>query len=209
MSDPTDPRSPEPTDLMVLAPVEMSEGERRAHRLTAKWAANRFLTVLRRIAPAVVLDRWGQPTGIPEYGSPDFARLPPADPRREAALITAAEAWRQHNEQLPDRVHATVLADAATGTAERIVWEAERQAREEADWRRLAREVRCWANHPTAVEHAAFLARRQAAAARTPVATPGWPPVAIPGRPGWHRHLTPDGRQTDLPTPSNSLPESA
>lgn len=29
-------------------------------------------------------------------------------------------------------------------------------------------------------------------------AAPGWPPVAIPGRPGWSRHLV-DGRQVDLP----------
>jgi hypothetical protein len=36
------------------------------------------------------------------------------------------------------------------------------------------------------------------------VATPGWPPIAIPGRPGWWRHLI-DGQQVDLPTrdPSN------
>jgi hypothetical protein len=30
-------------------------------------------------------------------------------------------------------------------------------------------------------------------------ATPDWPPVAIPGRPGWWRHLI-DGKQVDLPT---------
>lgn len=29
-------------------------------------------------------------------------------------------------------------------------------------------------------------------------ATAGWPPVAVPGRPGWSRHLV-DGRQVDLP----------
>jgi hypothetical protein len=34
---------------------------------------------------------------------------------------------------------------------------------------------------------------------REVVATAGWPPVAIPGRPGWYRHLV-DGRQVDLPT---------
>jgi len=28
-------------------------------------------------------------------------------------------------------------------------------------------------------------------------ATDGWPPIAIPGRPGWHRHLT-AGQQVDL-----------
>lgn len=30
-------------------------------------------------------------------------------------------------------------------------------------------------------------------------ATPGWPPVAIPGRPGWWRHYI-HGQQVDLPT---------
>lgn len=29
-------------------------------------------------------------------------------------------------------------------------------------------------------------------------ATPDWPPVAIPGRPGWWRHHI-DGQQVDLP----------
>ncbi|MEU1497344.1 hypothetical protein [Streptomyces sp. NPDC005732] len=29
-------------------------------------------------------------------------------------------------------------------------------------------------------------------------ATPDWPPVAIPGRPGWWRHCI-DGQQVDLP----------
>lgn len=31
-------------------------------------------------------------------------------------------------------------------------------------------------------------------------ATPGWPPVAVPGAPGWWRHLGPDGEQVDLPS---------
>ena len=30
------------------------------------------------------------------------------------------------------------------------------------------------------------------------VAAKGWPPVAIPGRPGWWRHCI-DGQQVDLP----------
>lgn len=37
-------------------------------------------------------------------------------------------------------------------------------------------------------------------------ATPSWPPVRIPGRPGWWRHCI-DGRQVDLPhreAPSDS-----
>lgn len=35
--------------------------------------------------------------------------------------------------------------------------------------------------------------------ARQMVATPDWPPVAIPGRPGIWRHCI-DGQQVDLPT---------
>ncbi|MFF3872919.1 hypothetical protein [Streptomyces sp. NPDC001978] len=34
---------------------------------------------------------------------------------------------------------------------------------------------------------------------REVTATPGWPPIAIPGRPGWYRHLI-NGEQVDLPT---------
>lgn len=30
-------------------------------------------------------------------------------------------------------------------------------------------------------------------------ATPGWPPVAIPGWPGWWRHYI-NGQQVDLPS---------
>lgn len=33
---------------------------------------------------------------------------------------------------------------------------------------------------------------------RTVSASPGWPPVAIPGHPGWWRHWI-DGEQVDLP----------
>ncbi|MFJ4623071.1 DUF2742 domain-containing protein [Streptomyces sp. NPDC088812] len=46
------------------------------------------------------------------------------------------------------------------------------------------------------------LAELDAAARATPAipvqAADGWPPVRIPGRPGWRRHLV-DGRQVDLP----------
>jgi len=33
-------------------------------------------------------------THIPTYGTPEWHHLEPTDPRRAAALITAAEAWR-------------------------------------------------------------------------------------------------------------------
>jgi hypothetical protein len=44
------------------------------------------------------------------------------------------------------------------------------------------------------------------ASARPVQATAGWPPVAIPGRPGWHRHLA-EGRQVDIP--ANTAREEA
>ena len=37
---------------------------------------------------------------------------------------------------------------------------------------------------------------------RPVIATEGWPPVAIPGHPGWRRHLI-DGQQVDLPIPEH------
>jgi hypothetical protein len=36
-------------------------------------------------------------------------------------------------------------------------------------------------------------------------ATPDWPPVAIPGRPGWWRHYI-DGQQVDLPHNDSTAP---
>jgi hypothetical protein len=45
------------------------------------------------------------------------------------------------------------------------------------------------------------------APARPVQATGGWPPVAIPGRPGWVRTLTAAGRQVDMP--ANTRKEAA
>lgn len=42
--------------------------------------------------------------------------------------------------------------------------------------------------------------------ARPVLATPGWPPVAIPGQPGWWRH-TINGQQVDLPHRQPPAPE--
>jgi hypothetical protein len=41
---------------------------------------------------------------------------------------------------------------------------------------------------------------------REVTATPTWPPVAIPGRPGWWRHCI-DGQQVDLPTSTPPDPQ--
>ncbi|MFE4517865.1 hypothetical protein ACFRMQ_27165 [Kitasatospora sp. NPDC056783] len=188
-------------------PIALPAPLRDAHRSTARWAADRFVGALRRITPAVVLDRWGQPVGIPDYGSPAFAALPPADPRREAALITAAEAWRQQAETAPEFIHTGLRNELVIGEQARAEWVAE----DEASWKRLVRTVRAWSNHPTALELAEQRSRAAEAARRAVSASPGWPPVAIPGRPGWHRHRLPDGRQVDLPdtTTVPQLAESA
>ncbi|MCC3652728.1 DUF2742 domain-containing protein [Streptomyces sp. S07_1.15] len=48
------------------------------HDQTAQWAATEI----------------GHLTTAPTYGTPAWLALDPADPRRQAALIQAAEAWR-------------------------------------------------------------------------------------------------------------------
>ncbi|WP_149030446.1 hypothetical protein [Kitasatospora sp. MBT66] len=216
MSAPTDgaPEAPDgaaetdpgAVETVLPDPIALPAPVRDAHRSTARWAAERFLSVIRRISPAVVFDRWGQPVGIPAYGSPAFSALAPADPRREAALVTAAEAWRQQAEQAPEAIHARLRTDLVLGERARAAWAAE----DEAAWKTLVRTVRAWSNHPTALELAEQRARAAEAAHRPVSASPGWPPVAIPGQPGWHRHHRPDGRQADLPdTTAPELAESA
>ncbi|MET8623556.1 hypothetical protein ABZW30_07330 [Kitasatospora sp. NPDC004669] len=191
-------------ETVLPDPIALPTPTRDAHRSTARWAADRFVSVLRRVSPAVVLDRWGQPVGIPDYGSPAFAALPAGDPRREAALIIAAEAWRQQAEHAPEFIHAGLRTDLVLGEQARAEWVAE----DEAAWKELVRTVRAWSNHPTALELAERRTRAVEAARRPVVASSSWPPVAIPGRPGWHRHRHPSGRQVDLPdTPT--LAESA
>ncbi len=122
----------------------------------------------------------------PEYGSPAWCALRTTDPRRAAAIITAAEQWRRHAsreawldhllDEDPERWYAYVTADA------------------NAYARHIAPAL---ARRPT---HAELTARRAVRAqAREVAAAPGWPPVAIPGRPGWWRHLGPRGEPLDLP----------
>ncbi|GAA3617354.1 hypothetical protein ACG5V6_14990 [Streptomyces chitinivorans] len=115
---------------------------------------------------------------IPEYGTAEWLALEPAAPRRAAAVITAAEQWRRHVHLLNDP----------------------------AEW--LRQSTRAADDHARRVIRVLDLARRSSYAelaeklkprpARPVTATPGWPPVAIPGRPGWWRHCI-DGRQVDLP----------
>ena len=164
-----------------------------AHQATAEWAFQRRRLLLDLVDPTPVLDRWGRPQGIPIYGAPEFARLPEHDPRRDVAVLHAAELWRQHTQRAPERLRRMMSDDLRAAVALRAVWEEEQAV----EWRKLVREVRSWANQPT---HLELLARRRLGPVREVRATPDWTPVAIPGRPGWWRHCLSDRTQLDLPT---------
>ncbi|MFE2428435.1 hypothetical protein ACFXJ5_17070 [Streptomyces sp. NPDC059373] len=124
------------------------------------------------------------PNTWPEYGTAAWVRLRAEDPRRAAAIVEAAELWRRQRareswlDQLldddPDRWFAIITEDA---NAEAV---------------RIAPAL---ARGKTNAELRAARARRPAHEIR---ATAGWSPIAIPGRPGWRRHLI-DGQQADLP----------
>lgn len=135
-------------------------------------------------ASAVITDL--NVTDAPEYGSPAWLALRADDPRRAAAIITAAEQWRRYaaHEAWLDR-----LLDEDPEHWFRIV-----TADANAYARSIAAEL---ARRPT---HDEIAARREAVhAPREAKASPGWPPIAIPGRPGWWRHCGPNGEQVDLP----------
>ncbi|MEU1120809.1 hypothetical protein [Streptomyces sp. NPDC005879] len=105
------------------------------------------------------------PDTFPEYGDAAWQELPPADPGRWAAVLAAAEAWRRHMAR--ERWLATLDDDA---------WQRE-TTREAADaLRRMRLSLR-----PTRAERAALA--RPLAPHRLR-ATAGWPPVAVPGKPG-------------------------
>ncbi|WP_424887435.1 hypothetical protein [Streptomyces sp. XH2] len=115
---------------------------------------------------------------VPEYGCTEWLQLSADDPRRAAAIIEAAEQWRRHvteqarldrlAEDDPDRWFAEVTADAdayackIAGTLARTPTVAELNARR-VDTGRI----------------------------REQKATPGWPPIRIPG--GGGRCLTYEG----------------
>lgn len=122
---------------------------------------------------------------VPEYGSEQWARLPTEDPRRTAAVIEAAEL---HRRTVARQRYVDQLADT-----DPEAWFREHTT--DAN-RHAARMGRTLASMPTAAEMRAR--RANWAPVREVAATEGWPPVAIPGRPGWRRHLV-NGQQTDLP----------
>ncbi|MFB6620335.1 hypothetical protein ACIGFK_07430 [Streptomyces sp. NPDC085524] len=123
----------------------------------------------------------------PAYGDPAWRALAAADPRRTVAILAAAEQWRRHAAREawldhllstdPDRWYAVVTADA------------------NAHARTITGDL---ARRPTLAELRARRERAEPARACPVAASPGWPPVAVPGRPGSWRHRLADGRQADL-----------
>ncbi|NED35570.1 DUF2742 domain-containing protein [Streptomyces sp. SID8499] len=125
-------------------------------------------------------------TDWPAYGSPAWRALLANDPRKAAAIFEAAERWRQHRAETDELDR--LLTDDPEEWWRRVTAEANAEAR---------RIMPALAKRPTAAE---VRARARQQPPRPVTATPGWPPVAIPGRPGWYRHRGPNGEQTDLPT---------
>ncbi|GBQ01029.1 hypothetical protein SSP531S_24590 [Streptomyces spongiicola] len=123
---------------------------------------------------------------FPSYGSPAWLALRSNDPRRAAAIIAAAEQWRRHEER------ERWLDDLLDNDPERWFSAVTAEANQYA--RRICADL---ARRPDQVE---LRRKRQLSPPRKVVATSGWPPVAIPGRPGWYRHCGPNGEQIDLPT---------
>ncbi|MFI0964652.1 hypothetical protein ACH4S8_25130 [Streptomyces sp. NPDC021080] len=101
----------------------------------------------------------------PKYGSTAWRELPGDDPRRGAAIITAAEWWRRYGDE-----------------DELLSW-----------FRDASRTRESLAGRKTLAELDALATPKP----RPVQATDGWPPVAVPGRPGWYRHLV-DGQQVDV-----------
>ncbi|MFE2529467.1 hypothetical protein ACFXEL_35170 [Streptomyces sp. NPDC059382] len=112
---------------------------------------------------------------VPPYGSLAWSRLPPDDPRRFAAVVEAAERWRRQTAE-EQRLDRLAEEDPAA-------WYAEVTAAANDEARRLVGRL---ARRRTQRELEAARTHRPPRQVR---ATPGWPPVAIPGRPG--RYLRP------------------
>lgn len=139
-----------------------------------------------------------EPEGVTDipYGSERWLALPLNDPRRSAALLRAAAAWREHCAELPERIICQTNVDSLLGERVRAEVYDELAAEQAREWGLLAGWAKELASVPTVEEQDKA---REFRPIREVRATAGWPPVAIPGRPGWWRHLI-DGQQVDLPT---------
>jgi hypothetical protein len=112
--------------------------------------------------------------------------LPVRDPRRYAAALEAAERYRKAAQE---HHRLEVLADL-----DPEAWYAEVVGDARAVAARAVKAVRTMRTARALKD-----ARATFQPAREVQATPGWTPVAIPGRPGWWRHSI-DGKQVDMPT---------
>ncbi|MFE7130361.1 hypothetical protein ACFVIM_05845 [Streptomyces sp. NPDC057638] len=119
-------------------------------------------------------------TEWPVYGSLAWLRLSPRDPRCYAATLEAAERYRRAE---ADRVRHEWLMDH-----DPEVWWREAIGGADAIAARLGRAL---AARRTVGEIRAARHRSQVSVPRPLRATPGWPPVAVPGQPG--RYLTAGG----------------
>ncbi|MGD3106280.1 DUF2742 domain-containing protein [Streptomyces sp. YGL11-2] len=131
---------------------------------------------------------------FPAYGSPAWCGLPADSPQRLAAALDAAEHWRRHVAE-QQRLDALAESDPEAWFRE-VTADANEEARRTLSRLRLSRV-------PTTNEMAA---RRRPQPSRPVTACPGWPPLAVPGRPGWWRHCI-DGQQVDLPHREAPAPE--
>lgn len=116
-------------------------------------------------------------TEWPTYGSPEWLQLGPEDPRTYAATLEAAELYRREE---AEQQRLDDLSDS-----DPVAW-----------WREITADANAYAarqGHAIARMRTAEEIRvaRDNANNRPPHqlrATPGWPPIAIPGQPG--RYLT-------------------
>ncbi|MCX4780114.1 hypothetical protein [Streptomyces sp. NBC_01264] len=105
----------------------------------------------------------------PPYASPAWQALHPDDPARLASVLEAAELWRKQW----DALEYLPTAD----------W----YAHVYGDARRLTSQVIAATNRLRAYRE--IQAARSRREPHTLEATPGWPPIAIPGQPGrWLTH---------------------
>lgn len=158
-----------PQDRPLLAHA----GRGRPLRAVPENAMAGDITALRAETQVAALgvDNW------PVYGSPEWLQLNPKDPRTYAATLEAAELHRR-------------------AEAERHRLDSLMDDDPEAWWREVTADANDYAarrGHAIAARKTAAELRAAAARAanRSPHqlrATPGWPPIAIPGQPG--RYLT-------------------
>ncbi|MGW2438747.1 DUF2742 domain-containing protein [Streptomyces goshikiensis] len=140
--------------------LAIAAGRGRALRSVPVQATPGQITEVRAEAQVVALGV----TAWPAYGSAEWLRLDPTDPRCYASVLEAAEQYRRADVD-PD------LSDADWYTA---VF---------GDARRLAAQLAAATNRLRRMREIRD-ARAQPRPPHQLTATPGWPPIAVPGHPG-------------------------